>query len=89
MWFDILKSGKKYVPNARTRKEVDKYMEKVEGKTTVRDVRNGIIKKLGVFADTDKDKLLNYLMGWHHEKMEDYNEDIKHYTEYRRGTGLD
>ena len=88
MWFNILK-GKTLVPNARTRKEIDRYMETVEGKIGVRDVRNAVFKKLGMFADTSGTRLLNYLMGWHHEKMEAYNENIKHYTEYRIGTGLD
>ena len=88
MWFSILKA-KAAVPNARTRKEIDKYMETVEGKVSVRDVKDAIIKKLGIFADTKGNKILNYTMGWHHEKMEDYNEDIKHYSLYRLGTGLD
>ena len=88
MWFNILK-GKQNVPNARTRKEIDRFMETVEGKIEVRDVRNAILKKLGICADTSGTGLLNYLMGWHHEKMENYNENIKHYTEYRIGTGLD
>jgi len=88
VWFSILKA-KSVVPNARTRKEIDKYMETVDGKITVRDVKDAMIKKLGIFADTAGNKFLNYLMGWHHEKMEDYNEDIKHYMDYRVGTGLD
>ena len=88
MWYNILKR-KRNVPNARTRKEIDNYMETVDEKIKVRDVRNAMIKKLGIFADTDKNKLLNYLMGWHHEKMIDYNEDVKHYKEYRMGTGLE
>ena len=87
MWFEILKA-KQFVPNPRNRKAIDKYMETVEGKVTVKDVKDAMLKKLGIFADTDKNKYLNYLMGWHHEKMEDYNEDMKHYTEYRYGTGL-
>ena len=82
MWFEILKA-KQFVPNPRNRKAIDKYMETVEGKVTVKDVKDAMLKKLGIFADTDKNKYLNYLMGWHHEKMEDYNEDMKHYTEYR------
>ena len=77
------------IPNARTRKEIDRYMETVEGKIGVRDVRNAIFKKLGMFADTSGTRLSNYLMGWHHEKMKDYNENIKHYMKYRVGTGLD
>lgn len=87
MWFEILKA-KQFVPNPRNRKAIDKYMETVEGKVTVKDVKNAMLKKLGIFADTDKNKYRNYLMGWHYEKMEDYNEDMKHYTEYRVGTGL-
>lgn len=88
MWFNILKS-KTLIPNARTRKAIDTYMETVEGQITVADVKDAMMKKLGIFADVDKNKLLNYLMGWHHEKMVHYNENDKHYMEYRRGTGLE
>jgi len=87
MWFTILK--KHLIPNARTRKEIDRYMESVEGKIAIREVRNAIFKKLGMFADTAGTRLHNYLMGWHHEKMKDYDENKKHYTDYRIGTGLD
>tara|TARA_Y100000004_G_scaffold172257_1_gene208927 strand:+ start:152 stop:418 length:267 start_codon:yes stop_codon:yes gene_type:complete len=88
MWFSILKA-KALTPNARTRKAIDAYMETVEGKITVADVKDAMMKKLGIFADVDRSKLLNYLMGWHHEKMEHYDESQKHYTEYRKRTGLD
>jgi len=87
MWSSILRK-RDYVPNARTRKVIDAHMETVEGKTTVRDVKDILMKKLGVFADVDGSKLLNYLMGWYHEKMEHYNESVRDYLSYRDRTGL-
>ena len=76
------------MPNARTRKAIDAHMETVEGKTTVKDVKDNVMKKLGIFADVGKNKFLNYLMGWYHEKMEHYNESVRDYMSYRERTGL-
>tara|TARA_R100000951_G_C2635475_1_gene179151 strand:- start:1490 stop:1756 length:267 start_codon:yes stop_codon:yes gene_type:complete len=87
LWSSILKK-REYVPNARTRKAIDAHMETVEGKTTVRDVKDSVIKKLGIFADVGGNKFLNYLMGWYHEKMEHYNESVRDYMSYRERTGL-
>jgi len=81
-WENILKRRKK-IPNKRTRDTVDAYMETVEGKTTIRDVTQHLMKKLGVFGMQDKPKnLKNYLFGWYSEKMEEFDPNIMQVADY-------
>ena len=81
-WTNILKI-KKPVPNKRVRDVVDEFMEGVDGKVTVREVNQHVLKKLGVMGMSQKPTALrNYLYGWHSEKIESFDPNTMRADDY-------
>ena len=81
-WENTLKAKKK-IPNKRIRDFIDKIMETVEDKITVREVTQHLLKKLGVMGMQEKPtSIRNYLFGWHSEKSEEFDSNIMRVEDY-------
>tara|TARA_B100001287_G_C22660204_1_gene519944 strand:- start:484 stop:1005 length:522 start_codon:yes stop_codon:yes gene_type:complete len=72
-----LSKAKKKIPRKAIRDEIDKYVNSQDGKVTVREVQQALIRKLGVMGLTEKPaSVKNYLFGWHTEKAEAFDPNI-------------
>tara|TARA_R110002012_G_scaffold184446_4_gene350975 strand:- start:18318 stop:18590 length:273 start_codon:yes stop_codon:yes gene_type:complete len=82
-WENIIKR-RKPVPKKNIRRLIDKYVEEADGKVSVRDVNQHLMKKLGImYTDTTKvNHLRNYLYGWHSEKTDSFDPNVMEVSDY-------
>ena len=81
-WTNILKR-KKPVPPKNVRDVIDEFMSSVDGKTSVRDVNQHVLKKLGVLGMSQKPRAIrNYLFGWHSDKIDSFDPNTMRSEDY-------
>lgn len=81
-WKDIIKARKK-IPNKKIRDEIDRFLNSVDKKVTVREVNQHLIKKLGVGGMAARPaSIKTYLFGWHTEKAEDFDSNVDRKDDY-------
>ena len=69
--------------NKKIRDEIDRFLNSVDKKVTVKEVNQHLIKKLGVVGMATKPaSIKNYLFGWHTEKAEDFNANVERKDDY-------
>lgn len=81
-WKDIIKA-RKAIPNKKIRDEIDRFLNSVDKKVTVREVNQHLIKKLGVVGMAARPaSIKTYLFGWHTEKAEDFDPNVDRKDDY-------
>ncbi len=81
-WTNILKR-KKPVPPKNVRDVIDEFMSSVEGKTSVREVNQYVLKKLGVVGMSVPPRAFRtYLYGWHSDKIDSFDPNTMRVEDY-------
>ena len=81
-WEDILKN-RKQVPDKKMRDAIDKFVNSKEGKTSIKEVNQHLLKKFGVMAMKSPPRTIRtYLFGWHSDKTEEFDPNTMRADDY-------